>query len=83
MAEEKRVQSLRKRQGLPETSDKGTELDGSPPPAQTDSEDDALDKIQDLALQYYESGHPDPSTISFVRHGETQSFPDGEGFYWI
>ena len=47
----------------------------------TDSEDDALDKIQDLALQYYESGHPDPSTISFVRHGETQSFPDGEGFY--
>jgi hypothetical protein len=37
----------------------------------TDDENDALDKIQDLALEYYESGHPDPSIVELVRHGET------------
>ena len=47
----------------------------------TNDEEDALDKIQDLALQYYESGHPDPSTIEYVRHGETQSIPDGESIH--
>ena len=44
----------------------------------TNDEDAALDKLQDLALDYYETGVPDPSTIEYVRHGETQSFPDWE-----
>jgi|TARA_Y100000033_G_C2742501_1_gene109287 phosphate uptake regulator len=45
------------------------------------NEDDALDKLQDLALKYYETGSPDPSTIEFIRHGETQSIPDGESIH--
>tara|TARA_B100000085_G_scaffold188723_1_gene172678 strand:+ start:1175 stop:1372 length:198 start_codon:yes stop_codon:yes gene_type:complete len=45
------------------------------------NEDDALDKLQDLALEYYETGSPDPSTIEFIRHGETQSIPDGESIH--
>lgn len=47
----------------------------------TNDEDAALDKIQDLALDYYETGVPDPSTIEYVRHGETQSIPDWEETY--
>ena len=35
------------------------------------NEDDALDKLQDLALEYYETGSPNPSTVEFIRHGET------------
>ena len=47
----------------------------------TDDENAALDKLQDLALDYYESGYPDPSTISLVRHGETESLPDWESIH--
>lgn len=31
------------------------------------SEDEALDTIQDLSIQYYETGSPDPSTITLER----------------
>ena len=31
------------------------------------SEDEALDMIEDLSLQYYDTGSPDPSTISLER----------------
>jgi len=31
------------------------------------NEDEALDMIEDLSLQYYETGSPDPSTISLER----------------
>ena len=47
----------------------------------TNDENAALDKIQDLAVDYYETGVPDPSTIEYVRHGETQSVPDGESIH--
>jgi len=47
----------------------------------TNDEDAALDKIQDLALDYYETGHPDPSTIEYVRHGEIESLPNWENNY--
>ena len=47
----------------------------------TNDEDAALDKIQDLAVDYYETGHPDPSTIEYVRHGEIESLPDRENNY--
>jgi len=30
-------------------------------------EDEALDMIQDLSVQYYETGSPDPSTITLER----------------
>ena len=44
----------------------------------TNNEDAALDKMQDLALDYYSTGVPDPSTIEFVRYGETESIPHWE-----
>ena len=47
----------------------------------TNDEDAALDKLQDLALDYYETGVPDPSTIEYVRHGEIESLPDRENDY--
>ena len=47
----------------------------------TNDEIAALDKIQDLALDYHETGVPDPSTIEFVRHGETESLPNRENNY--
>ena len=31
------------------------------------SEDEALDMIEDLSLQYYDTGSPDPATISLER----------------
>jgi len=31
------------------------------------NEDEALDMIEDLSLQYYDTGSPDPSTISLER----------------
>jgi DNA modification methylase len=47
----------------------------------TSDEYAALDKLQDLAVDYYSTGTPDPSTIEFVRHGETQSIIDWEDDY--
>ena len=38
------------------------------------TEDEALDMIEDLSIQYYETGSPDPSTITLERipyNGET------------
>jgi len=31
------------------------------------SEDEALDMIQDLSVQYFETGSPDPSTITLEK----------------
>jgi hypothetical protein len=31
------------------------------------SEDEALDMIQDLSIQYFDTGSPDPSTITLER----------------
>jgi hypothetical protein len=31
------------------------------------SEDEALDMIQDLSVQYFDTGSPDPSTITLER----------------
>jgi hypothetical protein len=31
------------------------------------NEDEALDMIQDLSIQYYETGLPDPSTVTLER----------------
>ena len=47
----------------------------------TNDENAALDKLQDLALDYYETGVPNPSTIEYLRHGETQSVPEWEETY--
>ena len=35
----------------------------------TEDELEALDKIQDLSEEYFEKGHPDPSTVQLVRYG--------------
>jgi len=45
------------------------------------TEDEALDMITDLSLQYYETGSPNPSTITLERipdYGEIEGFPDRE-----
>ena len=31
------------------------------------SEDEALDMIQDLSVQYFDTGSPDPSTVTLER----------------
>jgi len=42
-------------------------------------EDSALDFIEDLALQYYETGDPDPSTITLdILNGEIEVIPEWE-----
>ena len=48
------------------------------------NEDEALDMIQDLSVQYYETGEPHPSTITLERipdYGEIESLPDWEENY--
>ena len=42
-------------------------------------EDSALDFIEDLALQYYETGNPDPSTITLdILNVEIEVIPEWE-----
>jgi len=39
-------------------------------------EDSALDFIDDLAMQFYETGDPDPATITLdILNGETEVIP--------
>jgi hypothetical protein len=48
------------------------------------NEDEALDMITDLSIQYYETGSPNPSTITLERipdNGEIESIPDWEKNY--
>lgn len=42
-------------------------------------EDSALDFIEDLAVQYYETGDPDPSTITLdILNVEIEVIPEWE-----
>ena len=48
------------------------------------NEDEALDMITDLSIQYYETGSPNPSTITLERipdNGEIESIPNWEENY--
>jgi len=48
------------------------------------NEDEALDIITDLSIQYYETGSPDPSTITLERipdNGKIESIPNWEENY--